>query len=283
MGTYNGSEYISEQIKSIDSQLGVSIDLIIRDDNSIDATLNNVKTYEPKNICISYSVADNKKNGPGFNFLNIVLDNKFDQYEFIGFADQDDLWAPNKLISAIQSINSTDYAAYSSNVKTWLPNGSNFVVDKMKFQKRYDYIFEAAGAGSTYLFKREQFLIFQKYISENKDYLDLVSLHDWIIYAFYRINNYKWYFDINSYVRYRQHSSNYLGSSNLYKRIKLIRSGWYLQAVKNNLLFLKLNSNIYRHIIAPTQYSKIILLLNVFNFRRKIIDCVLLLFIIINL
>ena len=69
--------------------------------------------------------------------------------------------------------------------------------------------------------------------------------HDWYLYFFARLNNFKVFIDHNSYILYRIHQSNVHGQLNLNnfnalkKRIQLIKSGWYYNHTYNfkQLLF----------------------------------------------
>lgn len=46
MSTYNGEEYLREQIDSILLQKGVEVHLLVRDDGSEDNTVNILREYE---------------------------------------------------------------------------------------------------------------------------------------------------------------------------------------------------------------------------------------------
>ena len=98
MSTYNGEKYIKEQIDSILSQEGVEIKLVVRDDGSTDKTLSILYNY--KNITL---LAGNNI-GCEASFQNLLhYDVNADYY---AFADQDDVWQPRKIFSAIENIKS---------------------------------------------------------------------------------------------------------------------------------------------------------------------------------
>ncbi len=90
MATYNGEEYVAEQIQSILSQLGQNDEIIISDDGSCDNTLNIILRFEDTRIKLFH----NKKHGLIHNFEN-ALKNATGDYVFL--CDQDDIWLPDKV------------------------------------------------------------------------------------------------------------------------------------------------------------------------------------------
>lgn len=108
MSTYNGEQYIKEQIESIIHQQEVEISLFIRDDGSSDHTIDIINEYNDANIIVN--IEENIGVKGSFAKLLLNVDNKFDYY---AFADQDDIWDLDKIISAINKISelSTKYTS----------------------------------------------------------------------------------------------------------------------------------------------------------------------------
>jgi len=101
ISTYNGENYIDEQIKSIISQKDVDIYITIRDDGSKDGTiqkLNEWKKEYPKNI----KVICGNNLGYADSFLD-ALKNSF-QCDYYAYCDQDDIWLPEKCIKGIEKL-----------------------------------------------------------------------------------------------------------------------------------------------------------------------------------
>jgi rhamnosyltransferase len=73
-----------------------------------------------------------------------------------------------------------------------------------------------------------------------------ISLHDWLVYAFYRASRYKWIIDDDYKMRYRQHHSNQVGVNKSIqakmRRIKLFTSGWYKTQVGYISQFIELST-----------------------------------------
>ena len=99
MSTYNGADYIAEQIESIFNQVGRDenflITLLIRDDGSSDDTVNIIKKYSTQ---YDIKLLIDEKN-VGFKNSFLILTKNADKADFYFFADQDDIWEKNKVIS----------------------------------------------------------------------------------------------------------------------------------------------------------------------------------------
>ena len=105
MATYNGINYLDEQIMSILSQKGVIISLFISDDCSDDNTVGLLERYKKKydNIFI---VSKNKKFGSAArNFLSLLNDHDATKFDYIALADQDDIWLDSKIYRSINCFN----------------------------------------------------------------------------------------------------------------------------------------------------------------------------------
>ncbi|MEJ1239079.1 glycosyltransferase family 2 protein [Chryseolinea sp. T2] len=91
MATYNGEQYIKDQIDSILPQLGASDELIVSDDSSTDRTLEIVESYGDTRIRI---LKGRKFASPILNFENALKHAKGD---YIFLSDQDDVWGPGRV------------------------------------------------------------------------------------------------------------------------------------------------------------------------------------------
>lgn len=99
MSTHNGAVFICEQIESILSQLPANGRLIIRDDGSTDSTVEKIKFYTDSRIHLEIGV--NK--GFGKSFMTLMM-NCPDTSDIIMLSDQDDVWLPGKIDSAIKAL-----------------------------------------------------------------------------------------------------------------------------------------------------------------------------------
>lgn len=101
LSTYNGEHYIEEQIDSILNQKDVDVSLLVRDDGSIDNTVLVLKHYVAENDNVILS-DDTGNLGVGNSFMKLL--SIAGDYDYYAFADQDDVWDEDKLISAVKSI-----------------------------------------------------------------------------------------------------------------------------------------------------------------------------------
>ncbi len=90
MATYNGEEYIGEQLDSILEQLGENDEVIVSDDNSQDKTIEIIKKINDPRI----KVFNSHFQSPMFNFENALMKSSGD---IIFLSDQDDIWFPDKI------------------------------------------------------------------------------------------------------------------------------------------------------------------------------------------
>lgn len=94
MSTYNGQNYIEQQLESIRIQTLSPEEVIIRDDCSSDGTVNVIKEYIKKNN-LNWKFESNHTNiGYKENFYRGVYQTSGD---FIFLCDQDDIWNPEKI------------------------------------------------------------------------------------------------------------------------------------------------------------------------------------------
>ncbi|MHB8129617.1 MAG: glycosyltransferase [Mobilitalea sp.] len=102
LATYNGENYLTEQLNSIINQT-IKVDAIfIGDDNSNDSTdkiiSNIIKKYPEENIIYYKNIV---RLGSTQNF-NTICKHITDDYRYIFFSDQDDIWCNDKVESSIE-------------------------------------------------------------------------------------------------------------------------------------------------------------------------------------
>jgi rhamnosyltransferase len=103
MATYNGERYLREQVDSVLAQEGVDVTLRICDDRSSDGTFAICQEYaatQPNVIATQNEV----NLGVGKNFMQMVYEDDAVGYDYYAFSDQDDVWMPEKLERAVESI-----------------------------------------------------------------------------------------------------------------------------------------------------------------------------------
>ena len=116
LATYNGEQYIREQLDSILNQTYVDWVCYIHDDGSADNTWQTIKKYESdypdKFVVLNYE----KCGGACKNFISLM---KYSSENYIMFSDQDDVWAKNKIevtlnrMKSIEADSDKPYAVFT--------------------------------------------------------------------------------------------------------------------------------------------------------------------------
>ena len=275
LASYNGIKYIKEQLDSILNQKEVDVTIFISDDLSTDKTIEYLQDIYKDFKNIVYLPSGSKFGGAGKNFFRLIKDVDFSSFDFISFVDQDDIWYEDKLIRAIKTIEDKQLDAYSSNVLAFWEDGKEMIINKSSSQARYDYLFEAAGPGCTYVLKKDLAIFLQKFICDNWEDVNKIELHDWFIYAFARENNYKWHIDEKLSMRYRQHTSNQVGANDglkaKLKRLKKVFSSWYREEIIKIIKVLRLENKykFSKYILNKSYLNNLLLLKYSFEFRRN--------------
>jgi glycosyltransferase involved in cell wall biosynthesis len=100
MSTYNGAEYLEEQLDSIRMQTMAPDEVIISDDCSDDGTVQLIRSYIARYQLHHWYLQVNKKNkGWKKNFMSL-LSQASGAYIFL--ADQDDIWELDKIEKMVQ-------------------------------------------------------------------------------------------------------------------------------------------------------------------------------------
>lgn len=210
MSTYNGSEFIREQLNSLTKQQCVEINLVIRDDGSKDDTVEIIKSYSSKFNNIIVEQGENL--GATLSFYeaaNIAL-SQSELTEYYAFCDQDDIWLDNKLINGIKNIknNMEEPSLYFSNLRMINNKKENIGLlldDKIVSKDRYNALASIQTYGCTCVFNR---LALEKFIkiTDEKKYI----YHDNWMFSICAFLGYI-YYDKEAYINYRQTGKNVSG------------------------------------------------------------------------
>jgi glycosyltransferase involved in cell wall biosynthesis len=224
LATYNGAEFLEEQLKSIVSQTFQSWRVIARDDGSVDATMDILERYAkgfPEKIKI---VRDGFHLGARGSFSALM---KLSEAPYIAFCDQDDIWLPEKLAVLVSAVKQQE--AIAGNEVAVLVHSDLEVVDKKmnriaasfwayqgiqpERNKLGQLVLENTVTGCAMLFNRAL-------LGRCDEVPEAAYMHDYwltlIAAALGRI-----VFVRESLVRYRQHGNNTLGAVKLSNWISL--------------------------------------------------------------
>lgn len=227
LSTYNGELYLKTLIESLISQLDVQVRILVRDDGSIDNTVRILNEYKNRGL-LDFYIGTNI--GPSKSFMDLIY--KSSNVDFYAFCDQDDLWMPNKLKIAIENINSQRPSLYFSKAEMY--DKDLVLINYKKYPPRALTFGEALirnnATGCTIVFNYKLLRILKSYKP------DFIDMHDHWVYLVCLAIGGKVYYDVNSYIKYRQHGKNVVGG-----RITIFKD--FANKVKN---FINNNRSRYR-------------------------------------
>lgn len=110
MATYNGEQYLKEQIDSILSQLKKEDELVISDDMSSDGTNDIIHSFYKCDNRIKYYRHDKQKCKYAIDYATRNFENAIAHCrgDIIFLSDQDDIWLPNKYSVMLEALNEYD-------------------------------------------------------------------------------------------------------------------------------------------------------------------------------
>ena len=264
MAAYEGAQFLEEQISTIFGQVAVDVDIYISIDLSVDGTEELVRKIQVSNPNIFIVSSGQRFGSAAKNFYHLINTVDVTKYDYVAFADQDDIWLPDKLSSAVSVLLRNKVAGFSSDVYAFWPRRFTFsLVKKSLPTTGLDHFYQSPGPGCSQVFTSASFQDFQHFYAINKSRLIDFDYHDWLIYAFYKESNLGWVISDNPRMLYVQHDGNQIGSnsgfSGFCKRLKIVKSKWYHSQVA--ILAMTFNR--------PEVLSRRFLIRNMLRLRRS--------------
>lgn len=221
LSTYNGERYLREQLDSILSQKGVEVSLIIRDDGSKDETCNVIDDYAIKNQNIRFEKSENIGFVRSFSSLIRAAQLYKEDVDFYAFADQDDIWMPDKLKIACKRLAKMDpnmpnlYTSNSIQITSEGEKISLFHPIRPRYRKGNVLIYSTE-QGCSMVFNRKALEFYNLYPPQT-------SYHDrWMYMICFFLGSA--YYDHEPQFYYRIHCHNAIGKiSNREKKNILVR------------------------------------------------------------
>jgi rhamnosyltransferase len=231
LAAYNGAKYIGQQIISILDQTSVDLRLVVRDDGSSDSTVEEVCRFAEADARVVLMPGAIGSGSPAQNFFSMIRDLDADDFDFVAFSDQDDIWNADKLGRAVEFLAGTDASVYSSAVLAVWPTGKSMILSQKTAVTESDFLFEGAGQGCTFVLRREFYQKLRAFLIDHRSLTHDIRFHDWATYALARSWNLHWAFNEVPTMSYRQHAGNDTGArssiSGVVRRMSRIREGWY--------------------------------------------------------
>lgn len=210
LSTYNGDKYLNEYLDSLNGQTCSDITLFVRDDGSSDKTLQLLlkKSQELSNYKFLLLPSLDHL-GAAQSFFNL-LDKAGDDFNYYAFSDQDDIWLPTKISSAVnklEPIPGNIPALYCSRLEYVDEDLNHLQWSKVPRSIGFgNAVVENIASGCTIVMNKSA----RKLILSSPNLNCL--MHDWWCYltvsCFGRI-----VFDDLSGIKYRLHSNNTIGAA----------------------------------------------------------------------
>jgi glycosyltransferase involved in cell wall biosynthesis len=223
MCTYNGQDFLEQQLQSFAAQTHSQWKVFVSDDGSDDATLSIIQRYQASWGQDKVTVHPGPKKGFAANFLSLVC--RADIHaDYFAYSDQDDVWEPAKLEYAMDWLRTVPRdvpALYCA--RTRLVDESNEGIGLSPLFSKppcfANALMQNIGGGNTMVFNNAA----RQLLQECGDQVEIVT-HDWWTYLVVTACGGKVFYDVRPTVRYRQHSANIIGmNSDLTARLMRLR------------------------------------------------------------
>ena len=227
MCTYNGEQYLDEQLLSFETQSYPNWKLYVSDDGSKDGTIALLKNYQSKWQAKwgedRLVIINGPRLGFSFNFLSLTC-NPDIVADYYAWSDQDDIWLVDKIARAISQLQTKDQQ------RAQLYCTRTQLIDNQKTDLGFSPLFEKSpsfrnalvqsiAGGNTMVFNqtlKNDLMIAGPEVK--------VVTHDWWLYIVATGCGGEVIYDPQASLLYRQHGNNLIGSNNsLSARLKRIR------------------------------------------------------------
>lgn len=241
LATYQGQNYLAEQLNSYLAQSYPHWQLWVSDDGSTDDTREILRNYQRRARANFGEILDGPKKGLVVNFLSLVC-NPDIQTDYYAFSDQDDIWLPDKLERAVRWLSQQDEnqpALYCSRTELVDANNQSIGFSPL-FSRQPSFanaLVQSIAGGNTMMFNRAARQLLQE------GGMDAPAMvHDWWTYQLVTGCGGVVYYDEQPTLRYRQHDDNLIGSNVGWGarvlRIRLLMQGSFCQWNDRNLMAL---------------------------------------------
>jgi glycosyltransferase involved in cell wall biosynthesis len=242
MATYNGEQFLSQQLDSFIKQNYNNWRLWVSDDGSYDNTksilLNFQQRWKPEKL----NIFDGPRNGASSNFLFLTAQSTI-MADYFAWADQDDYWLPNKLSVAVAQLES-----YSSNKpllycgRTILTNdeGRDYGISPLLNCRPLNFsnaLLQCVSGGNTMVFNQAARILIAKGALLN------IFSHDWWAYQIICGSGGQIIYDPCPLVKYRQHKLNLVGTNRgliaCFNRLRKLINGDFRRCLDTQLKALE--------------------------------------------
>lgn len=240
--TCNGQRFLPDQLDSISGQTVDAWRVWVSDDGSRDDTVRLLEEYRRQWGGERLTIRKGPGKGFAANFLSLACAEDI-QAEYYAFADQDDVWDPDKLSRALawlQSIPAGTPALYCARTRLIDAAGEEIGLSPL-FPRPPGFanaLVQSIAGGNTMVFNNAA----RELLRQAGGAVEVVT-HDWWAYLLVSGCGGVVHYDPEPTVRYRQHGANLVGANSGWisrlARIPLLLSGRYGKWNDINLMALR--------------------------------------------
>jgi glycosyltransferase involved in cell wall biosynthesis len=212
-------------LKSFACQTHDNWSLWVSDDGSDDGTLDILRQFQSDMPDKDIHILDGPKKGFQNNFISLARRNI--DADYFAISDQDDIWQPEKLASAVKVMQREKADVYGGRTELieWDGTQSGFSPLFQRPPSFRNALVQSISGGNTMVLNRAAIGLLRK-----SKLVDVAS-HDWWIYLLATGAGLKVCYDPSAHILYRQHSNNLVGANNNWrakaKRMKRLLDGCF--------------------------------------------------------
>lgn len=212
LATFNGEDFLSEQLDSIAAQTYQNWVVYVSDDGSVDSTLNILRSYQNAWGRGRMYIMAGPQQGFARNFMSLVRSDLIDS-PFFAFCDQDDIWFPDKLSRALEKLSlacESTPSMFCSRTRLVDERGHTLGLSPA-FKKQPCFrnaLVQSIAGANTMVFNRAARNLLSAISSDA-----VVVSHDWLTYLLVAGCGGRVFYDLAPTLDYRQHDQNLVGTN----------------------------------------------------------------------
>ncbi len=257
VGYYNGASFIGEQLQSIIDQTHTDFHIFIFDDSS-------ERAFSLDALCLdqeSLSKISVYQRSCNFGFVKNFLDALAgipDDFQYIAFSDQDDIWYENKLekgIAVLEKITHDEPALYCARTEITDAECVCTLGYSPLFDKKPSFsnaLVQSIAGGNTMVFNKAA----KELILATVKNTTVVS-HDWWCYQVVTGAGGYVIYDPDPCLKYRQHGQNLFGTNSSwgarFKRLRWFLGGRFKEWIDINLAAL----SAHKYLLSTNNQNKL--------------------------
>lgn len=238
LATYNGQEFIDDQLRSLQEQTHKNIDIYVSDDGSSDETLSILRKWSEIWTKGNFIISSGRRSGFAENFRYLIMTCKEGFYDGYFFCDQDDIWNVDKIERALKLTDTANGQPVIYGTRTLLVDAAGQPIGLsplfMRPKTFQNALVQSMAGGNTMMLNAGAFAI----LAESARRTGFVS-HDWWAYLVVTACGGRAIYDSEPSLLYRQHGGNVVGKNSgiaaSVRRVFALFSGRFRDWTKQNI------------------------------------------------